>query len=148
MFKVPLKTWWDRFGRTVVAVGGAATTAVAVVASPSWPLAVLLAALIILGCAFALFVERQFNHMRDAFIEQGKKLDRCETAHKDCSKELHLRDVLLGMFFMHAQGSSGRRTGRDRRKIPPALEHAFVQTLGPERAQTVIDEARRMLSPG
>ena len=134
-----------RFRVVVLTITGAITTGLAAVVTSNWPIALLIAALIVVTTALALFVAERLNEFREGAAEQDEKLERCEKGHEACKDDLHTRDVLLAMFTvsMKPTGPKARRRGDH---MPPALEAAFRKTLGPERADDVITRARALLA--
>lgn len=132
----------SRFRVVVLTITGAVTTALGVAASDSWPVALLIAALIVVTTALALFVAERLNEFRERSAEQDEKLERCEKGHDVCKNELHTRDILLGMFTVAMKPRGRRNVDR----VPPALEQAFRRTLGPDRADEIINQARTLLA--
>lgn len=142
--QVPKLVTDARFRMVVLTITGAVTTALGVAASDSWPVALLIAALIVVTTALALFVAERINEFRERSLEQDHKLERCEKGHDACKDELHTRDILLGMFTIAMKPPRGSRRSSDH--VPPALEQAFRRTLGPDRADEIINQARTLLA--
>lgn len=138
----------SRLRSMVVAIGGVITAVIGLMAAPAWPIAALLTALIVLGVAFALVVDNQLRDLKRTNARQQNEISGCRGEHEKCRKDLHARDVLIAMFYVHIAHGTERRRG-DRRKptaFPSELEVAFEKTVGPERAPGILEEARRLLA--
>lgn len=134
-----------RFRMVVLTITGAITTALAVAASSNWPVAILIAALVVTTTALALFVADRFSELEQRSAQQDDKLKRCESGHQTCQDDLHARDVLIAMFHVSLTPKSKGRGRRQVDALASPLEQALRSTLG-SRADATIARARSLLA--
>lgn len=138
-----------RFQLIVVTIGGLLSTVVGVMGKDNLSIAIGFVVMVALGVLLALFFDKQSRDCQRTSAQQTRDIAGWRREHQKCSHDLHERDILIAMFYMHirhdvTQAPADRRKSRQR-KPSTELEAAFQRIIGPDRANSLLEDARKLL---
>lgn len=138
-----------KFQLSVVAIGGLLASVVGVLGKENLTVSIGFVVVVVLGVLMTLFFDKQARDCQRSSAQQIREIAGWRRDHQKCSKDLHERDILIAMLFMHirhdsTQSPADRRKGRTR-KPTSELEAAFHRVIGAERAGSLLDDARKLL---